>query len=164
MTDRLRCVGRRTPVARGGIIRGVPRVVPALVSLALVGAVLSPLARAPTDDGFPLSTYPMFAVPREPRETLTYAYGLTATGERRVLSPDAIGSHEVMQAFALLQVVAVRGPDDARGLACAIATRTRGSDIAEIRISSATFDAIGYFAHGAPGDGELELARCEVPR
>jgi putative ABC transport system permease protein len=40
------------------------RVYAAVVSIVLLGATLSPLVRDPGDDGFPLSTYPMFATPR----------------------------------------------------------------------------------------------------
>lgn len=137
----------------------------AVVSLVLVGAALEPLVRSPRDDGFPLSTYPMFAEPRDPRVTMSYAYGVTADGERRTLSTDAFGTREVMQAFATLQFAASRGPWAALHLCGDIALRVRGTDLAEIRVVTATFDAVAYFTEDRrTGDDELEHARCQVPR
>ena len=59
----------------------------ALASIGLCGAVLAPLVRAPDDDGFPLSTYPMFAAPRPAALTMAWARGRAADGRSRSLSP-----------------------------------------------------------------------------
>ena len=63
------------------------RVVAVLVSTALVAATLEPLFATPIDDGFPLSTYPMFATKRPTVQTFHYALGVTRDGKRRTLSP-----------------------------------------------------------------------------
>ncbi len=74
-----------------------------VTSLALVGAALSPLVRDPADDGFPLSTYPMFAWSRPTELTASYALGVTPGGGRRYLSPALVGSGEVLQARAIIE-------------------------------------------------------------
>ena len=61
------------------------RVAAGVVSLALIAATLEPLVREPYDDGFPLSTYPMFATKRPTVQTFHYALGLTRDGKRRTL-------------------------------------------------------------------------------
>jgi hypothetical protein len=143
----------------------VNRAFAAVVSVALVGATLEPLVRSPGDDGFPLSTYPMFAVPRESRVTLSYAYGTTASGERRTLSPDALGTREVLQALVTVELAVARGPSAALPLCSDIAHYVRNSDIAIVHIATATFDALAYFTDDArTGTDEVEHARCEVRR
>ena len=137
----------------------------AVVSVALVGATLEPLVRSPLDDGFPLSTYPMFAVPRESHVTLSYAYGTTGSGERRTLSPEALGTREVLQALVTIELAVDRGPSATLTLCGDIALRVRGTDLATVHIATATFDALAYFTDGArTGSDELQHAACEVPQ
>jgi hypothetical protein len=128
----------------------------ASISIALLGATLSPLARDPADDGFPLSTYPMFASPREVVQTIDYAIGETATGERRVLSPELVGTREVLQAYAVIAGAVARG--EAAALCRAIARRVP-AEIAIVRVVRGTHDAVAYLVEHRLGD-ERELARC----
>src|SRR5687767_10048091 len=100
----------------------------AVVSLALIAATLSPLARAPADDGFPLSTYPMFAWTRPTTLTSSYALGITAGGDRRYLSPRLVGSGEVLQARAIIERAVAGGPAATAGLCDAIAARVAVHD------------------------------------
>jgi hypothetical protein len=138
----------------------------AIVSLGLCGAVLEPLVRDPDDDGFPLSTYPMFAMPRPPELTMAYAAGATGDGRLRSLSPAQLGTGEVMQAFTTLQRAAGAGPGERGALCAAVARRVAGDadyrDVIEIRIMGATYDAVERIAHGAPASREAILARCDV--
>ena len=67
-----------------------------VASIALLALTLSPVVREPTDDGFPLSTYPMFATERPTELSMVYALGVTRSGERRYLRPFLIGSGEVL--------------------------------------------------------------------
>ncbi|TMQ08030.1 MAG: hypothetical protein E6J90_13455 [Deltaproteobacteria bacterium] len=140
----------------------------AVASLALCGAVLEPLVRDPDDDGFPLSTYPMFAAPRSAEVTLAHAQGATRDGRVRPLSPAQLDTGEVMQAFTTLQRAVAAGPEARAALCAAIAGRVAGDaalgDVAEIRIVSATHDAIGFVARGAPALREAVLVRCDVAR
>lgn len=143
----------------------------AVISLALCGAALEPLVRAPDDDGFPLSTYPMFAAPRPAELTMAWARGV-APGGRRALAPEHVGTGEVMQAFATLQRAASGGPDDGVALCRAIAARVAGdaarADVAEIELVVGTYDAVRWLA-GDPAAAEATrdetvLARCPVVR
>jgi hypothetical protein len=140
-------------------------VVAALVSTALVAATLEPLLRAPTDDGFPLSTYPMFATKRPTVQTFHYALGVTRDSNRRTLSPAMIGSGEILQALSIIGRAVGRG--ETKQLCEAIAKRVAGedefADIVTIRIVTGTHDAVEYLSHGVVGR-EIERMRCEVKR
>jgi hypothetical protein len=140
----------------------------AIVSIGLCGAVLEPLVRTPDDDGFPLSTYPMFAAPRSTGLTMVRAEAATRDG-RRPLTPAQLGTGEVMQAFSTLQRAAEAGPDACAALCAAIAARVARSaadrDVVEVRLVVGTYDAPGIAAHGAPrisAADEVVLARCNV--
>ena len=138
-----------------------------VVSAVLLGAALSPLGRRPQDDGFPLSTYPMFAAPRPRRLTLSYPLGVTADGGRRYLSPGLVGSSEVLQAYAIVDRAVARRGVALRGLCEAIARRVADSgahrDVAAIRLVTGTHDAVELLARDRVG-AEVEHGRCDVPR
>ena len=140
----------------------------AIVSIGLCGAALEPLVRAPDDDGFPLSTYPMFAAPRSMALTAVRAEAATREGRLRPLTPTQLGTGEVMQAFSTLQRVAEAGPAACAALCAAIAARVAGSpdrDIVEVRLVIGTYDALEIVAHGAArirAADEVVLARCDV--
>lgn len=139
----------------------------AAVSLALIAATLSPLARDPRDDGFPLSTYPMFASRRQTRQTYRYALGETARGERRTLRPSLVGTSEVLQAMRVIDRAVTAGRREASALCDAIAARVAAdgalADIVAIRFVIGTHDAVDYLARGRVGR-ETELLRCTVKR
>ncbi|HEU0030022.1 MAG TPA: hypothetical protein VFQ53_05275 [Kofleriaceae bacterium] len=139
----------------------------ATISIVLVALAVSPVARAPRDDGFPLSTYPMFAGNRSSELVLSYAFGETATGERRAIAPRLLGTGEVMQARALLDAAAVGTPAQRLVLCDAIASRVAGdgalADVIRIRIVTGTHDAIALLADGRRGR-EVDRVRCEVHR
>lgn len=141
------------------------RVVAALVSTALVAATLEPLLRAPTDDGFPLSTYPMFATKRPTVQTFNYALGVTRDGKRRTLSPKMIGSGEILQALTIISSAVGRGETKqlCETIAARVATTDEFSDVVAIRIVTGTHDAVDYLARGVIGR-ESERVRCEVKR
>jgi hypothetical protein len=141
----------------------------AIVSIGLCGAVLEPLVRAPDDDGFPLSTFPMFAAPRPSALTVARAEAATRDGRRRPLPPAQLGTDEVMQAFSTLQRAAEAGPEACATLCAAIATRVAAdaalAEVVEIRLVIGTYDALAVAAHGAPqanAADEAVLARCDV--
>jgi hypothetical protein len=150
----------------------------AIASIGLCGAVLEPVVRAPDDpdsDGFPLSTYPMFAAPRPAELTMAWARGV-APGRRRALSPRHAGTGEVMQAFATIQRAAGGAPEDRAALCRAIAARIAGDaglgDVVEIELVIGTYDAVRWLAgdpaaapEPTPGSsGEAVVARCPVAR
>jgi len=137
------------------------------LSIVLVGATLAPLVRSPDRDSFPLSTYPMFAARRPVLTTLDFAYGLTAAGERRTLSPRMLGTREVLQAAAMLERAVAGGPKQLIPLCEVIASRVAAepqlSDVATIRIVEGTYDAVEYLVRAAPGV-EHDRWRCRVVR
>lgn len=139
----------------------------AIVSLALIGATLWPLARDPADDGYPLSTYPMFSWKRPTKMRLTYGIGLTAAGQRRYLSPAIAGSREILQARAILERAAGQGPKALRALCDAMAARVAASpahaDVVELRIVVATHDAVEFLVRDVVAP-ESERMRCVVKR
>jgi len=146
----------------------------ALVSLALCSAVLAPAVRSPDDDGFPLSTYPMFAAPRPRELTMASARGVTGDGRSRRLSPGDLGTGEVMQAFATLQRAAAAGPGQRAELCAAIAARVARdaelADVIAVELVIGIYDAVaivagrGADAGGDPAGREAVLARCDVAR
>ena len=138
-----------------------------VASGALMAAVLSPLARAPADDGFPLSTYPMFAWPRPTALTMSYPLGVTAVGGRRYLSPALIGTGEVLQARAIVERAVARGGPELRALCEAIARRVAArpayDGVVAIRLVTGTHDAVEFLVRDRIGM-ENERARCAVER
>ena len=146
------------------------RVVAAIVSIGLIAITLEPVVRRPDEDGFPLSTFPMFATRRPARVAVSYARGTTADGRQRELSPAHLGTGEVMQAFAMLQRAVAAGPAARRALCAAIAARVAGDpdyrDVTAIQIIGGSHDAVAYVANGMRGEatGEVTHARCDVPR
>lgn len=139
----------------------------AAVSLALIGATLWPLARDPADDGFPLSTYPMFSWKRPTKLRMTYGLGATASGERVYLSPWIAGSGEVLQARAIFDRAASQGRAGLDTLCVQIAARVASlpsyAEVVAIRIVDGTHDAVEYLVRDRIGT-ETERHRCKVPR
>jgi hypothetical protein len=143
------------------------RVAAAVVSIGLVAATLSPLLRKPADDGFPLSTYPMFAWKRPTKLTMSYAIGETAAGERRYLTPRIIGSGEVLQARAIVERAVGKGGAELAALCTKVAKNVAlvdaFDDVVRVRFLSGTHDSIEFLVQGKLGP-ERERARCEVKR
>lgn len=117
-----------------------------LISIALVGATLSALHREPLDDGFPISTYPMFASRRGTKVELEYALGVTAKGETRSLPASFSGSSEVLQAAVIYEDAVRVGRNRLAPLCQAVAQEVANdpdlSDIVGVRIVHATHDAL----------------------
>lgn len=143
------------------------RVAAGVFSIALIAATLSPLVRDPSDDGFPLSTYPMFAWKRPTRLSMSYAIGETAAGERRYLTPRIVGSGEVLQARAIVERAVAKGGTELKTfcakIAATVANVDRFRDVARIRVLSGTHDSLDFLLRDRLGV-EYERTRCEVRR
>lgn len=143
------------------------RVPAAIISIALIVLTLSPLLRDPVDDGFPLSTYPMFAWKRPTKLTMSYPIGETARGERRYLIPRVIGSGEVLQARAIVERAVAKGGAELKKFCDTVAGRVarapRFADVVRIRVMTGTHESIDYLVAQKLGP-EFERARCEVKR
>jgi len=142
----------------------------AILSIGLLAIVLEPVVRAPDDDGFPLSTFPMFAARRPARVAVSYARGVTGAGVQRELTPGLLGTDEVMQAFAMLQRAVDAGPAARQALCQAIAARVADEpgyrDVVAVVILGGHHDAVEFVLRGMRGaaTGEVTHARCDVLR
>ena len=139
----------------------------AAASIALIGATLSPLLRDPWDDGFPLSTYPMFASKRPTTLTFHYALGEGRAGERVILTPGLVGTGEVLQAMRVIDRAVSGGRPEMTKLCDAVAHRVAGESdfahVAYVRIITGTHESLSYLGEGKIGR-ELERLRCSVVR
>jgi hypothetical protein len=127
--------------------------------------MLWPLGFAPPRDSFPLSSYPMFARARTSAGlTLDYFVAVAPGGERSFVTPDDVGSAEVLQARSAI-IDAVRGGRGARQRLCtAVAARlARRRVLGTLRLVRGRHDAIAYLAHGVTGT-EKVLATCPISR
>ena len=138
-----------------------------LISIALVGATLSALLRDPLDDGFPLSTYPMFAQPRTTHYTEDYALGVDRKGVTRPLPAETSGSSEVLQAAALYEDAVQGGGRQLAPLCNAVAKRVAADpslrDVVAVRIVEGTHDVLALLDHGARGVEHVRWG-CAVTR
>ncbi|MGN6110368.1 MAG: hypothetical protein ACTHU0_35015 [Kofleriaceae bacterium] len=136
------------------------------VTLVLLGATLEPLIRDPANDGFPLSTYPMFAWERPTTLTMSYGLGVTASGTTRYLTPELIGSGEVLQARAIIER-AIGRRSELQALCAQVAARVaahpRYADVVTIRFVTGTHDAVELLVRGQLGK-ETRRGECPVPR
>ena len=136
-------------------------------SLALIAATLSPLLRNPSDDGFPLSTYPMFATRRLTTLTMSYALGEGAAGERIILAPELLGTGEVLQAMRVIERAVGGGKPGMEKLcgqiAARIATDPAYAAVRDVRIVTGTHEAVDYLSRDRVGK-ERERVRCTVAR
>jgi hypothetical protein len=140
------------------------RVIAFTWGLGVVAAAALPGLRAPHDDAFPFSTYPMFATPRG-KESLLVAEGITADGTRAI-PPRYVANGPVMQAMGTLLQARAQGPAALRRLCEGIAWRVpqapelRG--VRRVQIVSATYDPIRYFQDGPKPETRKVLQRCRV--
>lgn len=137
------------------------------VTLVTLGAVAWPMTQHPVrGDGFPLSTYPMFAT-RRPGAKLGLEY-VIATGPgdaRRHVPPRLVANAEVMQAIMSVHNAVVRG--DAKGLCSRVAAkvaRERGFDAMDtVQVVTGSHAAVDYLVRNIRGT-ERTLAKCSIPR
>jgi hypothetical protein len=143
----------------------VNRAAAAGVSIALIATTASPVLREPWDDGFPLSTYAMFAFERPTLLTIDYPVGLTAKGERRYLAPWIIGSGEILQAFNVIARARWTRtlPALCKAVAARLAVVDEFRDVVSIRFVTGTHDAVDFLVRHKLGT-ETQNARCEVVR
>jgi hypothetical protein len=139
-------------------------------SALMLAAVLSPALRDPDDDGFPLSTYPMFSRNRGRTSRVTTALAIDAAGAERPVPPRLVGTSETMQALRILTKGVHDGPESAARLCQAIAARLAQDDDASFRSARSVVlvtqevDAIAYLGGDRTPLSRTQNARCAVPR
>ena len=129
----------------------------------MVGLALLPALRAPRDDGFPFSTYPMFAQPRE-KPTLLFAEGVTRERKTLRIPPELVANGPVMQALQTLQRAQARGGlrELCQRIARNVEHAPRFSGVRKVQIVRARFDPVAYFVNGPQREAEQVLQRCGV--
>ncbi len=135
--------------------------------LGLTLLVASPLLREPSDDSYPLSTYPMFARKRE-KPLFYFVEGVNKKRESSRLPPALVANAEVMQAAARVRRAVKAGEPAVSDFCNGVAARVRESrqhrGVVEIRIVGARFDPIAYFERGPEPEERFEVTRCRVKR
>ncbi len=132
-----------------------------LVSLALV--VLWPALQPHGSDGFPLSTYPMFAADTGSVRAIATAVGIDADGVVHRLDPGAIGGGDepVLAAETARNAVNEGSADEY----CAeIAARVDDAEIAAVEVRTEVRDTVADVDASEPADEVRVHARCEVRR
>jgi hypothetical protein len=132
--------------------------------LVLVALVMAwPALRRPPTDGYPLSTYPMFADDRGDTSTIATAVGITVDGDEARLSPEELsGSDEPMQAISTAAAAVREGR--AAGWCAQVARRVTDPDISAIQVRRETHDVVAHFTDDAEPIEVEVVAACEVPR
>ena len=121
--------------------------------------VAAPVVRAPFNDSFPLSTYPMFSLARPQQTTVSSAVGYDAAANRLTLSPAVVGgTREVIQAAGTVgQAI---GSGAAEEL-CREILANAPAEVVAIEIVTETYDVIGYFDGDEEPLEQTVHARCE---
>lgn len=137
-------------------------------SVVLLGAVLSPLARDPPRDDFPLSNYPMFSRRKDTGDVAVgHVVAIDGEGRGRPVPPRLVGSEEVMQAHETIRHAIRRGRADVLCEAVAERVAEAGpswADAVRIEVRTDRFDALAYFdGDRKPRSGRVH-ARCRVGR
>jgi hypothetical protein len=114
----------------------------------LIGATLSPLHRSPREDGFPFSTYPMFAARRSTVLTIAYGLGVRADGTTFSLPSEVVGSAEVLQAVVVYDDAVHHGPAALAALCNSILPQV---DVKTVRIVEGTHDAVALLVDDVRG-------------
>lgn len=125
----------------------------------MVVAVAAPILGPPEEDGFPLSTYPMFSRARAQVTSLSTAVGYGPGGDRIDLSPSVIGgTREVIQASTTVAREVAAGTADTF---CEEVLGRAPTDIAVVEIVTETYDVLEYF-DGAEEPQQRDVhARCQ---
>lgn len=133
--------------------------------LGLVLVVASPMVRDPLADGFPLSTFPMFAEPLT-QPAFYSAEGVRPDRSRVMIPPEMIANGAAMQAVQTLQGAHAQGSKALRQLCERVAKQAPQNpkllEVQRIEIVSARYDPIAYFVSGpAPSERDV-LHKCRV--
>ncbi len=135
----------------------------ALGGAALVVLLLYPLVRG--QDGFPLSTYPMFSTPKGTDAKIAHVVGRSADGTATPLRPQLLGTTEIMQASQIARN-AVKKADRAAELCARVAERVAAdrelASIVSIEVRTDEYDALEYWRGDREPRKSKVHARCEV--
>lgn len=143
---------------------GRRRWVPVLVAVVAVATVLAPMFGSPASDGFPLSTYPMFARDRGDDLRVDTVVGRDTGGAVVRLSPELIsGSDEPVLAAVTVSRALAAGREES--LCDEVAARVVDAGRTDVRVVEVVSEHhdLDRFAPDEPLS-RRPRARCEVPR
>ena len=132
----------------------------------LLLAILWPILRDPPKDGFPLSNYPMFSSSRDrTRSEIPHVVGYSRQGRHRPLTPEQLGSAEIMQAYVTVRFAIRKG--HARDLclrsAELVASQPEHADLERLEVRTDIYDSLAYFSGDKKPRKTRVHARCPVP-
>lgn len=147
----------------------------AVLGTVLVAAVAYPALRPPAEDGYPLSTYPMFSRDRGRSLRVASARLRYEDGHEETLPPTLIANGEVMQAVQRLNRGLRRGRKGRKRLCRQIASRVamagteRQQRARELLLVQERVDTVTFLssrgdpsAPAAAGHKRRVRARCEL--
>jgi len=141
------------------------RVIAITWGLGLVLVAASPLLRNPQHDGFPLSTFPMFAEPLA-QPAFYSAEGVRPDRSRVMVPPEVIGNGAAMQSVQTLQTAHAQGSQALRQLCERIARQVphdpKLREVQRVEIVSTRYDPIAYFVSGPAPAARDVLHKCRV--
>ncbi len=142
-----------------------------IVSGVTAALLLTPAFRDPSEDSFPLSTFPMFsAAKRDPDLVITQVLAVAPDGTRRPLPPElATGNVEVIQALQMVRNEVYGGRERLTKFCSGVATRLRNApepwrSTRTVEIARSHFDTVDYFETGPKPVTRKVLKTCPVER
>lgn len=156
------------PEQQAGHNGPVERVRAYALSAVMLAAVGWPAFCEPSQDGFPLSTYPMFAQRRGRVHEVVSARAVAADGNAVLVPPALIANAETMQAIRTLSRAIRAGEREAQLLCARIAERLAAVDdgalqrATRVELVTERVDAIDYLAGRAEAELVRVHARCPV--
>jgi len=119
----------------------------------------------PSEDSFPLSTYPMFSRHRG-QPTFERIVGIERGGRERAIAPRLVANSETLQAMATISNAVKDGPEPARALCRQVASRVASdlelSDVRRLEIRSVRYDPIRYFTTSKEPLASRRVLGCRV--
>lgn len=138
-----------------------------VVTLVVALVIVSPALSSKPKDGYPLSTYPMFAWEMKRVASVEHAvYFREGSTEAVPVAPRFVGTDEVLQARATIARAIRRGAERQAEVCAEIAGRlakdgSTGARIVELR--TGTYDAVAYFTEDRHAPQKLVThVRCPV--
>ncbi len=134
-----------------------------MLLLLLAAVILWPAVQPDPSDGFPVSTYPMFARRSGTVVRLATAVGLDASGDVHRLGPGTIsGGDEVILAAEQVRLAVAEGAASVAALCREIAARVDDADLVTVEVRTERRDAVADVKARHDAIDVDVHARCEV--
>lgn len=138
-------------------------------SALLLGATAYPAFLPPRQDGFPLSTYPMFTTAKPARVAVMSALALGDHEFEVTLAPSYVANAEAMQALSTLRKSVAAGRRSARELCEQIAARVAAkaepelADARHVALVTQEHDSVRFLSGDTAPLSRKVHVRCRVP-